>query len=57
MRWMVRLLVLYAAAVVIVVVVAVSMTPTTGVGQPVHTRMDPVSHSDYELHRSIGHIP
>ena len=57
MRWMVRLLVLYAVAVVAVVVVAVSMRSTTGAGRPVHSRMDPVSHSDYELHRSIGHTP
>ena len=57
MRWILRLLVLYAVAVVVVAVVAVTMTSTTGAGQPVHARMDPVSHSDYELHRPIGHTP
>ena len=57
MRWIVRLLVLYAVAVVVVAVVAVTMTSTTGAGQPVHAPMDPVSHSDYELHKLIGHVP
>jgi hypothetical protein len=57
MRWIVRLLVLYVVVLVVVAVVAVTMTSTTAAGQPVHAQMDPVSHSDYELHRSIGHIP
>ena len=56
MRWIVRLLVLYLVALVLVVVVAVSVGSTTGNGRPVHSRMNPVSHSDYELHRSIGHV-
>ena len=57
MRWIVRLLVLYVVALVLVVIVAVSVTSTTGAGWLAHSRMDPVSHSDYELHRSIGHAP
>lgn len=57
MRWAMRLIVLYAVAVVVVFVVAVSMTSTTGGGRSVHARMDPVSHSAYQLHRSIGQIP
>jgi hypothetical protein len=56
-RWIAKFLVLYAVAVVLVGVVAVTMTSTTGAGQPVHSQMDPVSHNDYELHKSIGHIP
>ena len=57
MRWIVRLAVLYVVAVVVVVAFAVGMTSTTGAGPPDHARMDPVSHSAYELHRSIGQTP
>jgi hypothetical protein len=57
MRWIVKLLVLYTVAIVLVGVVAVTATSTTGAGQPVHSQMDPVSHNDYELHKSIGHVP
>ena len=56
MRWIVRLLVLYAAVFVIVAVVVASV-PTDGTSQPAHPRTDLVSHSDYELHRSIAHVP
>lgn len=56
MRWIVRLLVLYAV-VLFVGVLAVAATSTTGASQTVHSRMDPVSHNDYELHKSIGHVP
>lgn len=58
MRWIMRLLVLYAVALAVVGLVAiVGMTSTPGTGQSAHSQVNPVSHSDYELHRSIGHVP
>lgn len=57
MKWIVRFVVVYAVALVLVVVVAVTVLPTPGGGQPGHSRMDPVSHNKYELHKSIGHVP
>jgi hypothetical protein len=47
----------YGVALLVVLVVSIEGSTTTGVGQPDHTQMNPVSHSDYELHRSIGHVP
>lgn len=29
---------------------------STSPGTPSHEQMDPVSHSEYELHKSIGHV-
>lgn len=56
MRWIVRLLVLYAV-VVLVGVVTVAASSATVAGRSVHPRMNVVSHQNYELHRSIAHVP
>jgi hypothetical protein len=56
-EWAARLVILYGVALLIVLVVAIGTSSTSGVVQPGHDQMNPVSHSDYELHRSIGHVP
>ncbi len=61
-KWLVRITALYLVTLVIMfAVVAFTGGASTGSGtpsheQPSHEQMDPVSHGDYELHRSIGHI-
>ena len=57
MRWVLRLVVLYGVAFLIFLVVAIGTSTSSGHGQPGHDQMNPVSHSDYELHKSIGHVP
>ena len=57
MRWLVRIAALSLVALVILfAVVAVAGGRSHGPGAPAHDQMNPVSHSDYELHKSIGHI-
>ncbi len=56
MKWVLRLVVLHGVGLLIVLVVAIGTSTTSG-GQPGHDQMNPVSHSDYELHKSIGHGP
>ena len=46
----------YRATLVLVVAI-VAFAPRGRLTSDPHARMDPVSHSDYELHRSIGHTP
>jgi hypothetical protein len=56
MKWLMRFAILYLVSLVILfAVVAMAGGGSVGPGDP-HTRMNPVSHSDYELHRSIGHV-
>lgn len=50
-------MVLYGVTLLIVLVVAIGTSTTSGVGEPGHDQMDRVSHSDYELHKSIDHVP
>lgn len=57
MKRVVTFLVVYAVTLLVLIVVVVGISWTSGVGQPRHGRMDPVSHNDYELHRSIGRVP
>jgi hypothetical protein len=57
MRWVLRLVVLYGVAFLMFLIVAIGTSTSSGPGQPGHDQMNPVSHSDYELHKSIGHVP
>jgi len=57
MKRLVKGAVLSLVALVIVLAVVAFAGASTGVGTGPHDRMDPVSHSDYELHKSIGHVP
>ena len=56
MKWVVRFFVLYGVALLITLGVAIGASSSNGSGTPGHDRMVPVSHSDYELHKSIGHV-
>jgi hypothetical protein len=57
MKWLVRLAALYLVSLIILfTVVAVAGGGSTGPGAPSHDQMNSVSHSDYELHKSIGHV-
>lgn len=58
MRWLVKIAAVYLVTLLILLtIITLESGSSTGRGAPVHERMDPVSHSDYELHKSIAHIP
>lgn len=57
MKWVVRIAVLYLVVLAMMFTfVALTGSNSTGPGAPSHAQMNPVSHSDYELHKSIGHV-
>ena len=57
MRWAVRLAILYLVSFIILfAIVGFATGGSIGPGGSVHDQMNPVSHSDYELHKSIGHV-
>lgn len=58
MKGLVRIAALYLVTLVVMfAVVAFAGGVSTGGGPPSHGQMDPTSHNDYDLHKSIGHVP
>lgn len=58
MKWMVRFAALYLVTLIFMVAVGTLAGHAPQGGKAVqHELMDPVSHSDYEFHRSIAHVP
>ena len=58
MKWAARIAALYFVTLVFMfAIVALAGDDSVGHRTPSHVLMNPVSHSDYELHKSIGHLP